>query len=493
MNIKELFYENEVKQWFGYSEAEVTGIAVDTRRLANSNVFVAIRGEKADGHNYIAKAVENGANILIVEDTAKCGEYISNKKITIAVVENTKAALHNIVNRFWGSPAKNLKLIGVTATNGKTSTTTILEYILRKMGKKTALIGTIQDTINGKPSGVEKTTITTPDCIELAQILKLARDAEVEYVVMEVSSMALKNERVRSYFFEVGAFLNLSPEHLDNHGTMEDYFESKMKLFSQCRKSVVGMDDARGKQVLEIAPNAITFGTKDCDTVDVSAKNLVYHADHVQFEFSDGDLNQTVRVTPPSHFGVLNALAALAIVKQLGLDMEEAVKYVQETIEIDGRFNVLKLKNGVSVCIDFAHTANALENLLTATRKNTAYQRVISVFGCGGDRDRTKRKPMGSIGEKHSDFVVITSDNPRTEDPLAICEEVFSGVENKEKAIMIPDRREAIGYALDIAKAGDVIVIAGKGHETDQEINGIKYHFNDAEEVLNWEKQHEGL
>lgn len=488
MKIRELFCDNEVQQWFGCPDAEVTGISVDTRRLDKSNVFVAICGEETDGHHYLAKAVENGANILIVENTEKCSEYVTNDAVTIAVVENTKVALHNIANRFWGNPAKDLKLIGVTGTNGKTSTTTILDYVLRRMGKKTALIGTIQDSINGKPSGVEKTTITTPDCIELAQILKLAKDAEVDYVVMEVSSMALKNERVHSYFFEVGAFLNLSPEHLDNHGTMEDYFDSKMKLFHQCRKSVVGMDDKKGIQVLEIAPNAITFGTKECEKVNISATNLIYRAEYVQFDFGDGEFKKTVRVNPPSHFGVLNVLAVLSIVKQLGLNMEEALKYIQETIEIDGRFNVLKLKNGVSVCIDFAHTANALENLLKAVRKNTAYQRVISVFGCGGDRDHSKRKPMGSIGEYYSDFVVITSDNPRTEDPVAICEEVFSGVENKKKAIMIPDRRLAIGYALSIAKKGDVIVIAGKGHETEQEINGIKYHFNDAEEVLKLER-----
>ena len=464
-------------------QGEITGINVDSRLIKNGNIFVAIDGYADDGHKYIDSAIQNGATVILVN---KNKMIESDKRITIIAVENTREVLPVIVNNFYNWPTKNFKLIGVTGTNGKTSITTMIKHIYRDLNKKTGLIGTINNYINEDIVDVEKNTPTTPNCIELGRIFDEFVKANVETAFMEVSSMALKFRRVDGCDFDIVVFSNISPEHLDNHKTMEDYIQSKMRLFSMGKKAVINADDEIYERVYKLCPsNVIRYGIKNIENCDLYADKIEYFEDSVMFEIHYKDISEKVEVSIPSEFAIYNTLAVIGVCIMDNVNISSAVKSLNQKIEIAGRFERLKVNVDFSIIVDYAHTPAALENLLKSVKSNKAFERVITVFGCGGDRDDSKRSVMGNISQDNSDFTVITSDNPRTESEMEIINDILEGIDkNKENYHVEPDRRKAISFALKFAKKGDVVVIAGKGHESEQLLNGYKIEFNDKKVAL---------
>lgn len=483
MELKNLLKNVEYQCLNKGKELEVNGINVDSRLVESGNMFVAIDGYADDGHKYIDCAIENGATVILINKNRKVE---LKKDITIISVNNTRKVLPTIVNNFYSCPTKKFELIGVTGTNGKTSITTMLKYIYRRIGKKVGLIGTINNYINEEIVDVEKNTPTTPNCIELGRIFDKFVKEDVNVAFMEVSSMALKFRRVDGCDFDTVVFSNISPEHLDNHKTMEDYIQSKMRLFPMGKRAVINADDAIYERVYKECPShVVRYGIKNIEKCDLYADNIEYYKDSVVFKIHYGDMVKKVEINIPSEFAIYNTLAVIGVCMLDNLDIDDVVNYLKDNIEIAGRFERLKVDEEFSIIIDYAHTPAALENLLKSIKSNNSYERVISVFGCGGDRDVSKRSVMGSISQKNSDFTVITSDNPRTESEMKIIRDILEGVdENINNFYVEPDRRKAINYALKIARKGDVVVIAGKGHESEQLLNGYKIEFNDKKVAL---------
>jgi UDP-N-acetylmuramoyl-L-alanyl-D-glutamate--2,6-diaminopimelate ligase len=490
MIIKELFKNIEYEIIAGSADADVRGIAIDSRLVKQGDMFVATVGREADGHDYIPQAIAAGAASVLIEDT-RAGDYAGYESTVVAVAD-TRAVLSKIVNRFHGDPSRKFRLIGITGTNGKTSTAALTNHILRSSGHRTGLLGTIENLCDGKAMDIKLTTPTTPDCVELGEIMKHMADAGVDDLIMEVSSMGLKMGRVSACDFDIGVFTNISPEHLDDHGNMEDYTESKLILFDIAKDSVINMDDPAGEDFARRARGKVTsFGKDDVSRRDLYAENIEYSAEGVAFDMvyvprgggeTRHDMRGRVEIATPAEFAVYNALAAVGVCLCAGVGFYEAVSALNEKTDIAGRYQVMRSADGVTAIIDYAHTAKALENLLGAVRGNPAYSRLISVFGCGGDRDPGKRAPMGAISGRLADYTYITSDNPRTEDPLLIITQVESGMKSSGGAYeIVPDRAEAISRAILEAKPKDAVVIAGKGHEDYQIIGREKIHLDDRE------------
>lgn len=495
----------------------VNDIQINSKKIKPGNMYIATQGEKADGHNFIHEAYENGA-IFIVINSEKYTELNFNRltNITIIKLKNTREFLSQIINNFYSNPSKHFKLIGVTGTNGKTSVTTIANYVFRKLNKKTGLIGTIDNYINDTILPIEKTNPTTPDCIELGKIMDIFVGEKVDIALMEVSSMALKTHRVDRCHFDIAAFTNLSPEHLDNHKTMEDYCNSKLLLFDMVNKAVINMDNEYSDRVLAgCHGNILKYGIQNPENCDIYAKNIQYTNESVSFQVVykqnnsnrislssevkpdlDNQNNITdvksiitrelpITIKTPSEFAIYNNLAVIGICLMSGFSLEDIVPILHDDIPVEGRYDVIKTQQPFAAIIDFAHTPVALDNLLKAVRKNDTYKRIITVFGCGGDRDKSKRSVMGHISQQLSDFTIITSDNPRTENPLLILEDILDGIDQSQTDYKaIENRKEAIEYAISIAKEGDAIVIAGKGHEKVQILNGYSIEFSDKDTVL---------
>jgi UDP-N-acetylmuramoyl-L-alanyl-D-glutamate--2,6-diaminopimelate ligase len=496
----------------GDPQTEITGINIDSRLVKKGDLFVATVGKKSDGHDYIEKAIEKGAAaILIRSDHAettslraergypaqdRAADFLSG--IPVIAVPDTRAILSKLVNRFRGEPGKKFNLIGITGTNGKTSTAAMIDHILRTEGHKTGLLGTIENYCGGEIIETLRTTPTTPDCIELGEIMRLMADSKVDDLIMEVSSMGLKTGRVAAIDFNIGVFTNLSPEHLDDHGTMEDYKASKLMLFGQSQKSVINADDPIAEEAIAKAKGEVLiYGIRREQnghiTGSLTAKNIEYNGGGVRFTaiYTDAAGQTTesaVSLDTPSEFAVYNALAATGAAILSGIAPEDAAKALSSMGGVPGRYEVITSESGISAIIDYAHTAKALENLLEAVRAVPAYKRILSVFGAGGDRDPSKRAPMGEISGRLADYTVITSDNPRTEDPARIVKQVEEGMQQAGRSRpadyeVEQSRRAAIELAVSIAEPGDAIVIAGKGHEDYQIIGEEKIHFDDREEV----------
>lgn len=482
-NLQELMTKLTYKDHAIIKGLGITGIQYDSRKVELGNLFVAIKGFKSDGHKYIQDALANGAIAVIVEDEEYCGlDY------PWILVEDSRQALAEISAAFYANPSEKLKLIGVTGTNGKTTTTNLIAQILESKGKKVGVIGTLGARIGNE---FIEGSRTTPEALELQQLFAQMLSQGAEYAVMEVSSHALDLHRVDKCHFDVAVFTNLTQDHLDYHHNMEEYCKAKTKLFMMMDKSkpkgvpktaVINIDDEWANRFLVSSGGAVaTYGIDK--EASWKAENVEIRPDGVRYTVDGLEVDLPLC----GKFNIYNSLAAMAAANALGVSLEDCIKALNSSHGVSGRFQRVRSDKDFTVIIDYAHTPDGLENVIT-TAKEITDGRVITVFGCGGDRDRTKRPIMGEISAKLSDYCVVTSDNPRTEDPEKIIEDILPGVKkymapNRYKVIV--DRHEAIREAVKAARSGDIVLIAGKGHEDYQEINGIKHHFNDYEEAEN--------
>lgn len=469
-NIMQNINYNLVK---GNIEVDINQIQYDSRKIKKGDVFFCIKGYKTDGHKFINKALENGASALIVE---KKIEVPSN--VTVIKVQNSRKALAIASSNFYNNAANKLKIIGITGTNGKTTSSYMIKSILEQSGFKVGLIGTIANYI-----GNEKipATRTTPESLELHKLFYDMVNKNVKYCIMEVSSHSLSLDRVYGIKFCEAMFTNLTRDHLDFHKSFENYYNAKLKLFKNSTNSVINFDDKYGKKMCsEISNNIISYGIEG--NYDVIGRNINMHSKGLKFEIHYKGMNEIVNINMPGKYNVYNALGSAAVCLNEGISIDN-VKKGLGNVTVPGRCEVITNKYNLDfdIIIDYAHTPDGLKNILYTVRQFTK-GRLICVFGCGGDRDKTKRPIMGKIGTEMSDLSIITSDNPRTEKPMEIINDIVDGIE-KDNYLIIENRREAIKKAMQIGKKGDIIVIAGKGHEDYQILNDKVIHFDEREIV----------
>ena len=477
MKLKDLLCGIEVLECTANVELEIENIAYDSRKVEENSLFVAISGFATDGNRFIPMAMDKGAVAVL---TAKKPEV----DVPYILVSNDRLALAQLGTNFYGHPARSMTMIGITGTNGKTSSTLLLKQVLEKtMGAKVGLIGTMENLIGDEVVPTER---TTPESLELQALFARMRDAGCTHVVMEVSSHAIALDRVGGLHFQVGAFTNLTEDHLDFHKTMEDYCDTKAELFRRCDKAVINQDDSWFDRITKDA-TADILTTSAKNAAGLYAKNTVLLSDGISFDAVCGEKVVKVQLPIPGKFTVYNALSTLGIALQLGISLEAAADALTTVSGVKGRVEVVPTPGkDYTILIDYAHTPDGLENVLSSVRDFCA-GRLISVFGCGGDRDPIKRPIMGRIGVELSDLAIITSDNPRTEDPEAIVADIVKGVDASMGAYeVIVNRVDAIHYAMDIAQKNDIIVLAGKGHETYQEINHVKHHLDEREVVADY-------
>ena len=455
-------------------DVECSGICYDTRTMEPGCLFVALPGYKTDGHKYIAQALEQGAAAVLCQHPPEGeGPWL--------VTPDARAALAAVSANWFGHPARDLTLLAVTGTNGKTTTTYLLKAMLEGvLGARVGLIGTNQNMVGEEVLPAHR---TTPESYEVQQLLREMADAGCTHVVMEASSHALVLHRLDGLRFRAGIFTNLTQDHLDFHGTMEAYRDAKGLLFRQSDTAVLNLDDEAGRYFARtVAVPRLTYSERR-DEADLTAKNLRLFPDRVEFEAVAAGAISRVRLPIPGGFTVYNALGVLTCGLALGLPLADCADALAKAPGVKGRIEVVPVPADFAVIIDYAHTPDALENILTTVRDFTA-GRVICLFGCGGDRDRTKRPQMGAIAGSLADVAVVTSDNPRTEEPEAIIRDILPGLEGTAAEVVVePDRRAAIRRALSLAKPGDTVVLAGKGHETYQEVGTRVLHLDEREEV----------
>ena len=455
-------------------DVECSGICYDTRTMEPGCLFVALPGYKTDGHKYIAQALEQGAAAVLCQHPPEGeGPWL--------VTPDARAALAAVSANWFGHPARDMTLLAVTGTNGKTTTTYLLKAMLEGvLGARVGLIGTNQNMVRDEVLPAHR---TTPESWEVQQLLREMADAGCTHVVMEASSHALVLHRLDGLRFRAGIFTNLTQDHLDFHGTMEAYRDAKGLLFRQSGTAVLNLDDEAGRYFARtVAVPRLTYSERR-DEADLTAKNLRLFPDRVEFEAVAAGAISRVRLPIPGGFTVYNALGVLTCGLALGLPLADCADALAKAPGVKGRIEVVPVPADFAVIIDYAHTPDALENILTTVRDFTA-GRVICLFGCGGDRDRTKRPQMGAIAGSLADVAVVTSDNPRTEEPEAIIRDILPGLEGTAAEVVVePDRRAAIRRALSLAKPGDTVVLAGKGHETYQEVGTQVLHLDEREEV----------
>lgn len=474
MKLKELLKGIPVLESTADPELEIESVCYDSRKAGRNSLFAAISGFASDGNRFIPMALQKGAVAVV---TAKKPEGV----VPYILVESDRLALAMLGCNFFGHPAKSMTVIGVTGTNGKTSSTLILKQVLERcLGAKVGLVGTMANMIGQEVLPTER---TTPESFELQKLFAQMREAGCTHVVMEVSSHAVTLERIGGIQFDVAAFTNLTEDHLDFHKTMDAYCEAKAELFRRCDRAVVNRDDPYAARILAAAACPV-LTTGMAGEADLRAENPELHAEGIRFTACHGEERAEVNLPIPGRFTVYNALTVTGIALQLGVSLETCAAALETAEGVKGRVEVVPTpETPYSVLIDYAHTPDGLENVLTSVR-DFCKGRLIAVFGCGGDRDPMKRPIMGRIGVSCSDIAVITSDNPRTEDPMAIIQDILTGVREEDgEYIVIEDRRKAIRYAMDIAEKDDIIVLAGKGHETYQDIGGEKHHLDEREEV----------
>jgi UDP-N-acetylmuramoyl-L-alanyl-D-glutamate--2,6-diaminopimelate ligase len=459
----------------GRTDINIEGIAYDSRKVKEGFLFVCIDGTVADGHDYIPDALNNGACALLVEKNVKAPEGI-----TVVRIKDTRYGLSFVSDAFFRHPSKKFKLIGITGTKGKTTTTYMIKSILECHGHKVGLVGTLGSMIDKKMIYTDR---TTPESCDLQFLFSEMAEQKVDSVVMEVSSQGLALHRVGSCDFDIGVFTNISMDHIGpkEHSSFEDYLEAKIKLFKMCKKGLVNIDsEYAGRIINEASCDVLTFGIdKDAN---IKASNVTTHPDGVEFMVLSPWMTGNIKVGIPGKFSVYNALAAIGACGIMGVSLED-VKGGLKGVTVPGRAETVETGKDYTVIIDYAHTPDSLENILK-TVKEYAPGRVVCLFGCGGDRDRAKRPVMGEISGRIADFTIITSDNPRTEEPKAIVKDIEAGIKKTDaEYVTIVDRREAIKYALKNAKPGDIIVLAGKGHETYQTFKDKTIHFDEREVV----------
>ena len=474
MMLRDLLHKVNIVSCSADMDIEIDGVSYDTRTLGAGDLFVAISGYKHDGHKYIEEAVRKGAACVICEKAPSVEvPYIS--------VDDSRKALACVSAAWFGYPAKRLKIVGITGTNGKTTVSTMIKRVVEYCGGgKAGLIGTIGNMIGERELSTEH---TTPESYEIQKLLAMMCEEGCEYVVMEVSSHALALSRVYGIQFEVGVFTNLSPDHLDFHDSMENYAYAKAALFSNCRRAVINIDDENAQLMIENATGYVfRFSTIDT-SANLFGKSIKLQSDRVEFTAVTNGSQNRVELRIPGIFTVYNALAVMSAMMSLGFDIDIVAPALQISESVKGRAEIVPTGTDYTVLIDYAHTPDALFNIITAVRECTL-GRVVTLFGCGGDRDRKKRPLMGDIAAKHSDFVVVTSDNPRTEEPCTIIAEILSGMKNTQTPYkVIENRYDAIHWALENSQPDDVLILAGKGHESYQIFGSEKRHFDEREVV----------
>ena len=478
MELKKMLVGLEGLKVKGDLSIDIKGLEKNSKEIKEGYLFIAIKGFTADGHAYIANAIENGATAVMIEEGCDLKSLKIPEDVTIIMAKDTRQALAICSSNFYNNPSSKFKLIGVTGTKGKTTTTYMIKEILEKAGKKVGLIGTIATYINGKK--IKDSDRTTPESLELQQLFSQMVDAGVEVVVMEVSSQSLKLHRVDGCEFDIVLFTNFSEDHIskNEHPDMEDYFQSKLKLFNMCKTGIVNVDDLHGAKIPKLFPdsNITTYGIDNF--ANVLAKDITITNAYVDFKVKITDKNERVKTGIPGRFSVYNSLAAICVAQKFGIS-PEVIKEALLEVRVPGRSELVNNKKELTIMIDYAHSPESLQNILQAAKSYTRGN-VISVFGCGGDRDSGKRPIMGKISGKIADYTIITSDNPRTEDPQKIVDQIEEGIKKtKGKYEVIVDRTEAIEKAIKMATKRDIIILAGKGHEPYQEINGVKYPFDE--------------
>ena len=476
MKLRELLAGAEVAEIAGDGEVEITGLAYDSRKVKRGTLFFCVRGERSDGHDFAPRAVERGAAALVVERPL-------DLEVVQVRVSNARSAMAPIAARFFGEPTKTLRVAGVTGTNGKTTTAFLIRHVLESQGTRAGLLGTVKRVVGGVEEEVER---TTPEAIDLQETFRRMLDVGDAACAMEVSSHALVLERTSGVHFAVAVFTNLSQDHLDFHGDMAEYFAAKRLLFTsgQADMALVNVDDRYGARLAgEI--ECLTFSPSGAEDADFRALDVSFDVSGSRFRCVAPGAEFEVRMPLPGDFNVENALAALGACHVLGVPTEAAGAALADAPRIPGRFEPVGEGQPFAVLVDYAHTPDSLENLLRAARRLTE-GRLITVFGCGGDRDREKRPLMGEIAARLSDECIVTSDNPRSEQPEAIIAEILAGVPDARDVEVEPDRRTAIATALAAAATGDTVVIAGKGHEQGQELaGGRKIPFDDRQVARN--------
>lgn len=459
-----------------YTDREIAGIAFDSRKVEKDFLFCAIRGETVDGHQFTASAAEKGAAVILAE-------YATEHTATEILVKDTRLAFQQVCANYFGHPEQSMRFLGVTGTNGKTSATQFIKSVLDGMGVKAGLIGTVMNQIGTVSEPAE---FTTPEPYQLFALLRRMKDAGVEVVVMEVSSQAMDQRRADSLPFAAAGFTNLTQDHLDYHKTMENYKEAKARLFSMAGKGVYNIDDAAGIE-FKSRFGGLTYSAKG--KADLYATKIQMDVSGVAYQLNYCGKSAQIKVSTPGLFTVHNTLCAAGVLLAAGYTFDQVTEGLNRIPKVAGRAEIITENLPFAVMLDYAHTPDALENILTTIR-TYAKGRVVTLFGCGGDRDRTKRPKMAAAAAKYSDFLIVTSDNPRTEDPAEIIKEILVGLEGCEVPYaVIENRKEAIGYAIQNAQKDDLILLAGKGHEDYQIIGKEKHHFDEKEIVEEYLKQ----
>lgn len=478
MNLEALLNRIPVLEISGSKNPEISEIVFDSRKAVEDSLYVAVRGTVSDGHSFIDAAIAKGA-IAIVCEVLPENLY---PEITYIQVKDASKTLGQLASNFYGNPSEKLSLIGITGTNGKTSVTTLLFDIFKNLGFKSALISTVEYRIGDE---IIPSTHTTPDVVRLNQLLAKAVEVGCEYAFMEVSSHGIHQNRTEGLNFKIAGFTNISHDHLDYHKTFSEYLKTKKRFFDELNPeaiAITNIDDKNGTVMLQ--------NTKATQKTYALKTMANYHGRILEADFNGMLLNFGGRefwTTLTGKFNVYNLLLAYAVAIESGFHEEDVLKAISTLKKVKGRFETLKSDSGIFFVIDYAHTPDALENILDSINDiRTKNERLITIFGCGGDRDHAKRPEMGKIATRKSTLAIITSDNPRTEDPAAIIKEIEAGVEpqNFSKYTSIPDRKEAIKMAIKFAEPRDIILLAGKGHEDYQEINGVKHHFDDKETIM---------
>jgi len=478
MNLEALLNRIPVLEISGSKNPEISEIVFDSRKAVENSLYVAVRGTVSDGHSFIDASIAKGAIAIVCEVLPEN----LNPEITYIQVKDASKTLGQLASNFYGNPSEKLSLIGITGTNGKTSVTTLLFDIFKNLGFKSALISTVEYRIADE---IIPSTHTTPDVVRLNQLLAKAVEVGCEYAFMEVSSHGIHQNRTEGLNFKIAGFTNISHDHLDYHKTFSEYLKTKKRFFDELNPeaiAITNIDDKNGTVMLQ--------NTKATQKTYALKTMANYHGRILEADFNGMLLNFGGRefwTTLTGKFNVYNLLLAYAVAIESGFHEEDVLKAISTLKKVKGRFETLKSDSGIFFVIDYAHTPDALENILDSINDiRTKNERLITIFGCGGDRDHAKRPEMGKIATRKSTLAIITSDNPRTEDPAAIIKEIEAGVEpqNFSKYTSIPDRKEAIKMAIKFAEPRDIILLAGKGHEDYQEINGVKHHFDDKETIM---------
>lgn len=477
MTITELLNRIPVLEIHGDNSRDISELVFDSRKVTENSLYIAMRGTVVDGHSFIASSIEKGAKAIVCEELPEN----LNENTTYIKVKDSSKTLGLLASNFYGNPSQQLKLIGVTGTNGKTSVSTLLFDVFKNLGYDSALLSTVEIRIGDE---VIPATHTTPDVITINKILAKAVEAGCEYAFMEVSSHGIAQNRIEGLHFKIAGFTNLTHDHLDYHKTFDEYLKTKKRFFDQLEDTAVAItniDDKNGNIMLQ--------NTKAKKTSYALKTMADYHGRLLEVDFNGMLLNFNGKefwTTLTGKFNVYNLLLVFGIASELGFEQDEILQAISKLKRVSGRFETFKSDGGIFFIVDYAHTPDALENILDSINDiRTKNERLITVFGCGGDRDHSKRPEMGNIATKKSTLAIITSDNPRTEDPAQIIKEIEGGVEpqNFSKYTSIPDRKEAIKMAIKFAEPKDIVLVAGKGHETYQEINGVKHHFDDKEVI----------